>query len=40
MDYISVATYDYSGPYDTKTGYNSPLYSITQNQNSVVSGFI
>jgi GH18 family chitinase len=36
LDYVSVATYDYTGPYDTKTGYNSPLYSRTHIQNSVV----
>lgn len=36
LDYLSVATYDYTGPYDTKTGYNSPLYSRTHIQNSVV----
>jgi chitinase len=35
LDYLSVATYDYTGPYDTKTGYNSPLYSRTNIQNSV-----
>ena len=36
LDYLSVATYDYTGPYDSKTGYNSPLYSRSQEKNSVV----
>ena len=35
LDYLSVATYDYTGPYDSKTGYNSPLYSISKTQMSV-----
>ncbi|CAF0718400.1 unnamed protein product [Brachionus calyciflorus] len=37
LDYLSIATYDYTGPYDTKTGYNSPLYSRSQTSNSVNS---
>lgn len=37
LDYISIATYDYTGPYDSKTGYNSPLYSRNFLSNSVVS---
>ena len=37
LDYVSVATYDYTGPYDSKTGYNAPLYSRSPNQNSVVN---
>ncbi len=37
LDYLSVSTYDFAGSYDSKTGYNSPLYSRTEEQNSVVS---
>jgi chitinase len=37
LDYISVATYDYTGQYDVKTGYNSPLYSRLPTGNSANS---
>jgi GH18 family chitinase len=37
LDYASVATYDYTGPSDSKTGYNAPLYSRSSENNNVNS---
>lgn len=34
LDYVSLATYDYTGLNDFKTGYNSPLYSASITQPS------
>jgi len=35
LDYASIAAYDYTGPSDSKTGYNSPLYSRSAFQPSI-----
>ncbi len=39
LDYASVATYDYTGPSDSKTGYNAPLYSRSNEKNNIVRSF-
>ena len=39
LDYASVATYDYTGPADSKTGYNAPLYSRSDDKNNIVTKF-